>query len=159
MKNILFLISAILLISNCGDKKKKVEEQIEDIKVVEDTVAVEVVEPEVVNVDESYFLANGPEPIWQLKISETQIELKMDKDTVVAPLPDPTILESTNLKLYRVKTELGSMDIIIAEKECTNGTTEEKSPYTVTISYKENEGGEAKILEGCGEYPKGSKQN
>ncbi|MDC6365311.1 MULTISPECIES: META domain-containing protein [Flavobacteriaceae] len=151
MKNTFLFVFVIFLMSNCVDKKKKTIVPKEGAE-IQDTIPAEVIEPEAVEVDESFFKAQGDEPTWALKLLDDQVELKIDANIITTPTVEPIILESSNLRMYRIKTEATSMDIIIAQKECIHPDTGLKSPYTVTISYKKAEEEASSVLEGCGTY-------
>ncbi|NAY91860.1 META domain-containing protein [Muricauda sp. JGD-17] len=152
MKNIIVLVCSITLMANCVEKKKEPKEPtIEDI-LVEDTIPTKANDTEKVILDKSSFKANGSEPLWDLKLFEDHFELDMNEMQSTAALTEPITLDGSNLRMYRIKNDAAAIDIIIAQKECIDSITNKKSPYTVTISYKDTDKNTATILEGCGSY-------
>ncbi len=149
MKVTIVLVCAMLLMANCVEKKKEPNKQ---ESIVEDTIPTITNEDETIVLDKSSFKANGSEPLWDLKLFEDRFELDMDESQIAATLTEPITLEGSNLKMYRIQQEAMAIDIIIAQKECLDTLTNKKSPYTVTISYKDVENDSTIILEGCGAY-------
>ena len=149
MKIKIVLVCALFLIANCVEKKKEPSKQ---DSVVEDTIPTITKEDETVVLEKSSFKANGSEPLWDLKLFEDHFELGMGETKTSAALTEPITLESSNLKMYRIQQEATAIDIIIAQKECLDTVLNKKSPYTVTISYKDMEKDSTTILEGCGSY-------
>ncbi|MEZ4809671.1 MAG: META domain-containing protein [Allomuricauda sp.] len=155
MKKYIVLISAILLFSNCIEKKKAEGTEVEKTESttpVKDTVPVKSLEPIALAPDGSYFKATGTEPFWGLKLYDDRVQLSMMEDTLLTPASQPIRVRDSNISMYRIQTEATQMDIIIAYKECTNAMSGEKSPYTVTIAYKKTGEEETKAFEGCGAY-------
>ncbi len=152
MKKSIVLIGALLLLSNCVEKKKQEETQADPIEKTKDSTEAEKSKVLAEERFENYFKAVGTEPFWGLKIFGDRIELNMMEDTLVVPHADPIRVQDANIKMYRVQTEGTTMDVIIAQKECTNAMSGEVSPYTVTISYKRTGDEATRALEGCGTY-------
>ncbi len=150
MKRVPIFICFILLFSNCVEKKKK--ENVEEGEKLEDTLTVKAPKPTAVKIDENYFKASGAEPFWGLKIQENRVTLNMMEDTIITPHTEPIKAQDSNISMYRIQTEAVHIDVIIAQKECTNAMSGEKSPYTVTIAYKYTGEEETHALEGCGTY-------
>lgn len=152
MKKGLVLLSILLFLAACVEKKKQQTEETESVESTVDTIPTRKMEPIAVAPDGSYFKATGTEPFWGLKLYENKIELQMMEDTIITPPTEPIAAQDSNIKMFRVQTEATSMDVVIAHKECTNAMSGAVSPYTVTIVYKSTGGGEAHALEGCGGY-------
>ncbi|MBA4745107.1 MAG: META domain-containing protein [Muricauda sp.] len=157
MRKILIPICALFLFSNCIEKKKQETSEPESLEMeTKDTVQVKEqirqMEPITIKIDGSYFKATGTEPFWGLKIYDDKIELQTMEDTIVTPPSEAIKAQDANIKMFRIKTEATQMDIIISNKECINAMSGEVFPYTVTASYKNTDGDETRVLEGCGSY-------
>ncbi len=152
MKKAIVLVCVIAFLANCGEKKKENKEPIIEETVVEDTVPPNAYDTEVVILDKSSFKAQGSGADWNLKMFDDHFELDMIESQMEATLTEPITLEGSNLKMYRIQQEATAIDIIIAQKECLDTLTNKKSPYTVTISYKDMVKDSTVVLEGCGVY-------
>lgn len=100
-----------------------------------------------------YFRATGNEPEWSLKISETAVEftsLKLGFESFKTAHVEPVRAMDANVKMYRVATESGTMNIQIMQQECINTMSGDKFPYSVRIEItKDNT---TDNLSGCGNY-------
>lgn len=156
MKNILVLSCAVFLFFGCAEKKKQdtldAEASQETTDSIPEKEPAKKMEALAITPDGSYFKATGTEPFWGLKILENRVELNMMEDTIMTPHTEPIKVQDSNLSMYRIQTEAVELDVIIAQKECTNAMSGEKSPYTVTIAYKYTGDEETYALEGCGSY-------
>jgi heat shock protein HslJ len=160
MKNSLILGLATVLLFGCVEKKKEETSEPEATEVSEeittDTIQTEEkkreMEPIAINIDGSYFKATGTEPFWGLKIYGDKVELQTMEDTIQTPHTEPIKAQDSNISMYRIQTEATLMDVIISHKECTNAMSGKVFPYTVTVSYKNTNGGETTVYEGCGSY-------
>jgi heat shock protein HslJ/uncharacterized membrane protein len=102
-----------------------------------------------------YFRANGNEPDWSLKISENDIEftsLKPGFESLKGAHVDPIRAMDANVKMYRVATAKGSMNIQIQQQECINTMSGDKSAYTVRIEIVKDKSGDSTNFNGCGSY-------
>ena len=100
-----------------------------------------------------YFQASGNEPEWSLKISEKTIEftsLKPGFESFKSVHVEPVRAMDANVKMYRVATESGSMNIQIMQQECVNTMSGEKFPYSVRIEMVKNNN--STNFSGCGNY-------
>lgn len=100
-----------------------------------------------------YFRAVGNEPEWSLKISENTIEftsLKPGFDSLNSAHIEPVRAMDANVKMYKVVTETGIMNIQIEQKECVNTMSGDKSPYSVRIEMTINN--KSTNFSGCGNY-------
>ena len=152
MKKGLIMLGIFLFLVGCIEKKKQESTEPESTESVTDTVPVRKMEPIAITPDGSYFKATGTEPFWGLKLYDNKIELQTMEDTITTPPTEPIKAQDSNIKMFRVQTEATSMDIVIAQKECTNAMSGEVSPYTVTLVYKSTGSDESRALEGCGTY-------
>ncbi|WP_222982187.1 META domain-containing protein [Flagellimonas meishanensis] len=152
MKNILVLICTIIFASTCAEKKKEPKEALENNEVEESSAQNGTDGTEESSLEKNYFKASGSQPLWGLSFFEDQLELSLNEVKMTEILTDPIVVENSNLKMYRIQNDARAMDIIIAQKECLDSTTNKKSPYTVTISYRDMGAGTTTILEGCGAY-------
>lgn len=152
MKNIFVLIITLVLASTCAENKKHSKESLENNTLEEPSVQSKTEEKEKLDMDQSFFRASGSQPLWGLKFFEDKLELSLNEAKITENLTDPIVVESSNLKMYRIQNGPTVMDIIIAQKECLDSITDKMSPYTVTISYKSTDEGSTTILEGCGSY-------
>ncbi|WP_268846889.1 META domain-containing protein [Flavobacterium aestivum] len=102
-----------------------------------------------------YFRANGNEPEWSLKISENDIEftsLKPGFESLKGAHVDPIRAMDANVKMYRVATAKGIMNIQIQQQECINMMSGYKSAYTVRIEIPKEKSGDSTNFNGCGSY-------
>lgn len=157
MRKILIPICALFLFSNCIENKKQEISEPKSLEMgTKDTVQVKEqirqMEPITIKIDGSYFKATGTEPFWGLKIYDDKIELQTMEDTIVTPPSKAIKAQDANIKMFRIKTEANQLDIIISNKGCANAMSGEVFPYTVTVSYKNTDGDETHVLEGCGSY-------
>ena len=67
---------------------------------------------------------------------------------MIAPAVLPEISEG-GARMYSAETETGSMLVQIENKLCINDMSGDSSSYTVSVTIKQNEGGEKKFR-GCG---------
>ncbi|MBC9794445.1 META domain-containing protein [Sinomicrobium weinanense] len=100
----------------------------------------------------AYFTASGTEPFWNLEISENMIRLNTVTDSLKTPYTEPVKAMDANVKLYKVETESGQLQIEISHKECTNAMSGMTSPYTVAVGVEKGTDDAARELEGCGQY-------
>lgn len=104
------------------------------------------------NPEEIYFKSSGTEPFWGLTISDDKIVFKTTNDSLVTPHVKPILAMDANVKLYRMKTEMGQLNIQISQQNCVDAMSGDTSPYTVAVEYKKNESSEFENLNGCGQY-------
>ena len=103
---------------------------------------------------DGYFKAIGTEPFWSLEISEEMIRFQgiESESELKAPHVEPIRAMDTNTKLYRLNTEKGEMDITISLQNCSDGMSDQKHDYKVTINMKGNSTKENVNYSGCGNY-------
>jgi len=104
---------------------------------------------------EIYFRAVGNEPEWSLKISKNKIEftsLKLGFETFVGPHVNPIRAMDANVKMYRVATESGTMNIQIQQLECINTMSGDIAPYSVRIEIAKGKADAITTFNGCGSY-------
>jgi heat shock protein HslJ/uncharacterized membrane protein len=102
-----------------------------------------------------YFRANGNEPDWSLKIFEKAVEftsLKLGFESLKGAHVEPIRAMDANVKMYRVATEKGTMNIQIQQQECINTMSGDKSSYSVRIEIVKGNLDNATNLNGCGNY-------
>ncbi len=102
-----------------------------------------------------YFKANGVDPVWTLTISSYQIDFKTTAsgfESISAPHVEPIKAMDSNIKMYRVQTESGQMDVEIAKMLCQNEGSKERFPYAVTIMIKQGKDTTFTYFTGCGQY-------
>ena len=80
------------------------------------------------------------------------IKLKTINDSLFTPHTNPILAADGNVKLYKLQTELTTMDIQIRQTECINASSGMTSPYTVAVNFKKGKATEFTKLEGCGQY-------
>ncbi len=100
-----------------------------------------------------YFRASGNEPEWSLKIFEKIIEftsLKPGFESFKSVHVEPIRAMDANVKMYRLATESGTMNIQIMQQECVNTMSGEKFPYSVRIEMVKNNN--STNFSGCGNY-------
>ena len=100
-----------------------------------------------------YFRASGNEPEWSLKISEKTIEftsLKPGFESFKSVHVEPVRAMDANVKMYRVATESGTMNIQIMQQECVNTMSREKFSHSVRIEITQNNN--STNFSGCGKY-------
>ncbi|UPQ78912.1 META domain-containing protein [Flavobacterium azooxidireducens] len=103
---------------------------------------------------EGYFKAIGTEPFWSLEISEEIIRfqgIEVENEFLV-PHSEPIYAMDANVKLYRVNTESGEMEVTISKQSCSDGMSDNKHDYKVDISLKRNNQKENVNYSGCGNY-------
>lgn len=102
-----------------------------------------------------YFKANGVDPVWTLTISPTRIEFKTEAtgfQTFNAPHVEPIKAMDSNVKLYRLQTEAGKMEVELTSMSCQNNNSRERFPYTVNISLQQGTDTTYSYFNGCGKY-------
>lgn len=145
-------MAAMLLIMACGERKKPAAQDPRSDQSPGDSLSLEGKVSLERPGDIPYFKAQGTEPFWGLKIHAERLVLTSPEDSIVMPRPTPIRVQDSNIKMYRSQGDGASMDVIISEQECINDMSGEKFPYQTTITYRESGTGEARTLEGCGEY-------
>jgi heat shock protein HslJ len=102
-----------------------------------------------------YFKASGTEPFWGLTISSHAIRfnsINEYNDSFMSPHSMPVAAADANIKIYKLQTGAGNMEIEVSQALCINAMSGDSSPYKVTITLtKENSAGQIKF-EGCGRY-------
>lgn len=104
------------------------------------------------NAEKNYFKSSGTEPFWGLTISDNKIVFKTVNDSLVAPHVEPILAMDANVKLYRIKTEAGQLNIQISQQNCVNAMSGVTFPYAVSVEYKKNTTSEFEKWNGCGQY-------
>ena len=102
-----------------------------------------------------YFRAAGNEPFWSLKISDSGFQFSYftsKVQTFTAPTVAPILGQDANVKLYRIVTESGQMNIQITQSDCKDSMTGVLSPYTVVVELKLGSAPIYTTYKGCGEY-------
>lgn len=100
-----------------------------------------------------YFRASGNEPEWSLKISAKTIEftsLKTGFESLKGDHVATIRAMDANVKMYRIATESGTMNIQMMQQECVNSMSGEKFPYSVRIEMVKNNN--STNFSGCGNY-------
>jgi len=102
-----------------------------------------------------YFKANGVDPVWSLTISNMQIEFKTQASGFLpytAPHVEPVRAMDSNVKVYKVQSDMGEMEVEITKVLCQNENSHERFPYGVTVSLKEGKDTTFTYFTGCGLY-------
>ncbi|WP_300569860.1 META domain-containing protein [Flavobacterium sp.] len=102
-----------------------------------------------------YFKASGNDPFWNLTITNDSIELKSmasGPETFKIHHANPMRAEDSDVKMYRVDTELGKMNIQIIKGNCQNSKSGVISPYYVTTEFLKKADNKSLLLHGCGQY-------
>lgn len=100
-----------------------------------------------------YFRGVGNEPEWSLKIFDKIIaftSLIPGFESLSGAHVEPIRAMDANVKMYRVATESGSMNIQIMQQECVNTMSGDKSSYSVRIEIIKNNN--STNFSGCGNY-------
>jgi heat shock protein HslJ len=100
-----------------------------------------------------YFRALGNKPEWSFKIAEEFIEftsLKPGFESFKSVHVEPIRAMDANVKMYRVATESGTMNIQISHQDCVNTMSGENNPYAVRIEMTKNL--TSLTFSGCGKY-------
>ncbi|WP_269222782.1 META domain-containing protein [Flavobacterium sp. IMCC34518] len=147
MKKCILLLSVFLLISSCKSVSAKTKE-------VAKTEPTTEYKQQMENLDQGiYFRGVGNEPEWSLKISEKTIEfnsLKPGFESLSGAHVEPIRAMDANVKMYRVETSAGLLNIQIMQQECINTMSGEKSTYSVRIEIVKDT--VSTFLSGCGNY-------
>ena len=103
---------------------------------------------------EGYFKAIGTEPFWSLEISEEMIRFQGIEagSEFTAPHVEPIRAMDANVKLYRVNTQNGEMEVTISMQNCSDGMSDNKHDYKVDINLRKNNQKENVNYSGCGNY-------
>jgi heat shock protein HslJ len=149
MKKWIQLLSIVLLIISC----KSGATAPKDSEASEPTFAYK---QQMENLERGiYFRGTGNEPDWNLKISEKTIEftsLKPGFESLKGAHVDPIRAMDANVKMYRVTTSKGTMNIQIQQQECVNTMSGDKSAYTVRIEIVKENSENSTNFSGCGAY-------
>ena len=103
---------------------------------------------------EGYFKAIGTEPFWGLEISEEMIRFQGIEagSEFTAPHIEPIRAMDANVKLYRVNTESGEIEVTISMQNCSDGMSDNKHDYKVDLNLRRNNQKENVNYSGCGNY-------
>jgi heat shock protein HslJ/uncharacterized membrane protein len=149
MKKYIQLLAMVILITSC----KSAVTAPKDVVQTEPTFAYK---QQMENLEEGiYFRGNGNEPDWSLKISDKTVEftsLKLGFESLKGTHVDPIRAMDANVKMYRVTTSKGTMNIQIQQQECINTMSGDKSAYTVRIEIVKEKSGDSANFNGCGNY-------
>jgi heat shock protein HslJ/uncharacterized membrane protein len=149
MRKWIQLFAIVLFIASCKSSATAPKEVVQ----TEPTFAYK---QQMENLEEGiYFRANGNEPDWSLKISDKTIEftsLKLGFESLKGSHVEPIRAMDANVKMYRVVTSKGTMNIQIQQQECINTMSGDKSPYSVRIEITKDKSGDSTNFNGCGNY-------
>lgn len=96
------------------------------------------------------FQATGNEPFWLLKIQRDSLLFKLiDGYEYHEPLTVPVFNNNDSVK-YIVQAEEGMLTLIVYNKECIDGMSGFKSPYTTEIYFTGPDNTQA--YHGCGDH-------
>lgn len=103
---------------------------------------------------EGYFKAIGTEPFWSLEISEEMIRFQGIEagSEFTTPHVEPVRAMDANVKLYRINTESGEMEVRISMQNCSDGMSDNKHDYKVDINLRRKNQKENVNYSGCGNY-------
>ncbi|TDE44367.1 META domain-containing protein [Flavobacterium rhamnosiphilum] len=148
IRNVFFSI-VLLTIVSC--KTNKVP-----IQISSETESTPAYKEQMENLEQMiYFRATGNEPFWSLKISDNNIvfaSLNAGFESFNAPFVAPIRAMDANVKMYRVATESGNMNIEIRQEECINSMSGAISPYVVKIEITKGKTDNSIVFNGCGTY-------
>ena len=102
-----------------------------------------------------YFKGIGTEPFWSLEISGEKItftSMKEGYETFTTPAVEPVRAADANVKMYRANTEGGDIQVQIAQGNCSDGMSDKKHGYKVTVQIKSGADTDFINFEGCGNY-------
>lgn len=101
-----------------------------------------------------YFKAIGTEPFWSLEISEDMIRFQgiEESDFFTSTHVEPIRAMDANIKLYRVNTESGEMEVTISMQSCSDGMSDNKHDNKVDINLRRKNQKENIHYLGCGNY-------
>lgn len=143
-------IQLLLIVSIIASCKSSATAQKEAVK----TEPTPAYKQQIENLEQGiYFRASGNEPEWSLKISDKTIEfasLKTGFESFKSVHEEPIRAMDANVKMYRIATESGTMNIQMMQQECVNTMSGEKFPYSVRIEIVKNNN--STNLSGCGNY-------
>jgi heat shock protein HslJ/uncharacterized membrane protein len=148
MRKLAFLGFLLIAITACKNQKNLTEKK-NDTNTTEKPSYNQDVNTRIV-----YFKATGNEPFWGLEIAEDGIEFKSltELETFKAPHIEPIRAMDANVKMYRLKTEAGEMNIQIIQGKCENSMSGDVLPYSVTVEIKRGTDQEFTTFKGCGQY-------
>jgi heat shock protein HslJ/uncharacterized membrane protein len=149
MRKWIQLLAIVLFIASCKSSATAPKEAVQ----TEPTFAYK---QQMENLEKGiYFIGNGNEPDWSLKISDKTIEfssLKPGFEVLSGDYVEPIRAMDANVKMYRVATAKGTMSIQIQQQECVNKMSGDKSAYTVRIEIVKVNSDNATNFNGCGNY-------
>ncbi len=102
-----------------------------------------------------YFKAVGDDPDWTLAISPHGIEFRIQSTgygNFSSPHVEPVKAMDSNIKLYKLRTAAGSMDIELTNMPCQNDLSRERFTYTVNMTYQQGIDTSVTYFNGCGKY-------
>ena len=102
-----------------------------------------------------YFRANGTQPVWNMDIAEDQITFSSSVagfEQFILPHAEPLRSETGNIKTYKVKSKEAEFEIQVFDQLCQNPNSNERFPYTVSVSVKRVNDKTPTIFNGCGLY-------
>jgi len=102
-----------------------------------------------------YFKGVGTEPFWGVEISGEEIKftsMTNDFETFTAPAVEPIRAADANVKMYAAGIEEGDLKVKIVKGDCSDGMSDKKYGYRVTVQIKGRTDADFKTFEGCGDY-------
>lgn len=138
MKNIFFLFSALVLMTNCKTA----------VPAVLETPKTEADFP-------YYFKATGNEPFWSLRIGADKTvftSMIENKELLEFKTTDPVKAMDANVKTYHLSNAANKVSVTIMQNDCQDSMSGVVSPYTVKMEIKNSSDLETKIIQGCGRY-------
>lgn len=102
-----------------------------------------------------YFKGVGTEPFWSIEISGEKMKftsLFEGYEAFTTPAVEPVMAADANVKMYQARTEGGDLKVQIIQGDCSDGMSDNKHGYKVTVQIKRGTDTDFKIFEGCGNY-------
>lgn len=94
--------------------------------------------------------ATGNEPFWYLELRKDSVHFKlMGGFEFTEPLPSPVFNTADSVK-YFLHTNNAEFTVIVKNKECTDGMSGFKSPFTVKAIFTGEDN--TQVYHGCGDY-------
>ncbi len=105
------------------------------------------------NTAHTLYISRQPVPnLFEIIHFQCEFFFKTPSHTILTPSPQPVRSAESNVKSYRVETELAELIMVIVKMECNNVMSGKVSPYKVKISCRKMVNASFVRIQGCGEY-------
>lgn len=157
MREFILMIFILFISFSCNEVQQQSEKSISDSSIsitATDTIKNVTTTSTLSNLPEMLagqeMKATGNEPFWFLELKKDSLHFKLISGfEFTEPLPAPVFNKKDSTK-YFMHTQNAAFTVLIEKKECTDGMSGFKSPFSVTATFTGEDN--TQMYKGCGDY-------